>query len=163
MHIRKFLAAGAAATALLAAGAAQAALVFVGAWGVNDGVADSGPLSGQQAAALLFGGDASDYFISTAGDQASDINSQAWYLVVDFPDTVLNDAHDAVDFFGFDISAYGYDATLSDPARFVNYAFRDDGNVGGIPEPATWALVIAGFGLAGAGLRRRRAAAAPAG
>lgn len=28
---------------------------------------------------------------------------------------------------------------------------------GGVPEPATWALMIAGFGLAGAGLRRRRA------
>lgn len=27
---------------------------------------------------------------------------------------------------------------------------------GGVPEPATWALLIAGFGLAGAGLRKRR-------
>ncbi|THD61667.1 MAG: PEP-CTERM sorting domain-containing protein [Phenylobacterium sp.] len=27
---------------------------------------------------------------------------------------------------------------------------------GGVPEPASWALMIAGFGLAGAGLRRRR-------
>jgi hypothetical protein len=29
---------------------------------------------------------------------------------------------------------------------------------GVIPEPATWATLIAGFGLVGAGLRRRRAA-----
>lgn len=29
----------------------------------------------------------------------------------------------------------------------------------GVPEPATWSLLIAGFGLAGAGLRRRRAMA----
>ena len=28
---------------------------------------------------------------------------------------------------------------------------------GGVPEPASWALMIAGFGLAGAALRRRRA------
>ncbi|MBS0334781.1 MAG: PEPxxWA-CTERM sorting domain-containing protein, partial [Proteobacteria bacterium] len=31
---------------------------------------------------------------------------------------------------------------------------------GAAPEPATWALTIAGFGLAGAALRRRRAVAA---
>lgn len=33
---------------------------------------------------------------------------------------------------------------------------------GGVPEPATWALMISGFGLAGAALRRRRAVAAAA-
>jgi hypothetical protein len=32
------------------------------------------------------------------------------------------------------------------------------GGGGVIPEPATWAMLIAGFGLVGAGLRRRRAA-----
>lgn len=31
---------------------------------------------------------------------------------------------------------------------------------GAIPEPATWAMLIAGFGLVGASLRRRRAVAA---
>jgi hypothetical protein len=31
---------------------------------------------------------------------------------------------------------------------------------GGVPEPATWALMIGGFGLAGATLRRRRVAVA---
>jgi hypothetical protein len=31
-------------------------------------------------------------------------------------------------------------------------------NVPGIPEPATWALMLGGFGLAGAALRRRRVA-----
>ena len=33
-----------------------------------------------------------------------------------------------------------------------------DGKSGGVPEPATWAMMIAGFGLVGATLRRRRAA-----
>ena len=31
------------------------------------------------------------------------------------------------------------------------------GGVGAVPEPAAWALMIGGFGLAGASLRRRRA------
>jgi hypothetical protein len=39
--------------------------------------------------------------------------------------------------------------------------FFDDVRVsGGVPEPAAWSLMIAGFGLAGAALRRRRAVAA---
>ncbi len=33
------------------------------------------------------------------------------------------------------------------------------GGGGAVPEPATWALMIAGFGMAGAGLRRRAYAA----
>ena len=32
--------------------------------------------------------------------------------------------------------------------------------VGGVPEPGAWTLMIAGLGLAGAALRRRRALAA---
>jgi hypothetical protein len=31
---------------------------------------------------------------------------------------------------------------------------------GGVPEPATWALMIGGFGLAGAALRRKALVAA---
>ena len=37
--------------------------------------------------------------------------------------------------------------------------FNDPTN-GGVPEPASWALMIGGFGLAGTALRRRRAALA---
>ena len=36
-------------------------------------------------------------------------------------------------------------------------AFVPGGPVGVVPEPATWGLMIGGFGLAGAALRRRRA------
>jgi PEP-CTERM motif len=38
----------------------------------------------------------------------------------------------------------------------------DSLTVAAVPEPTTWALMIGGFGLAGAALRRRRAAAATA-
>jgi len=39
-------------------------------------------------------------------------------------------------------------------------AIRAGCGVGGVPEPASWALMIAGFGLAGGALRRRRTEAA---
>jgi hypothetical protein len=39
-------------------------------------------------------------------------------------------------------------------------AHWDNLSSGAVPEPATWAMMIAGFGLAGASLRRRRALAA---
>jgi hypothetical protein len=52
---------------------------------------------------------------------------------------------------GGDDEGYGVD----------NVLFTYDGvHTGGIPEPATWATMIAGFGLAGASLRRRRTRAA---
>jgi hypothetical protein len=40
-----------------------------------------------------------------------------------------------------------------------NYAGLDNVRLTAVPEPATWAMMIAGFGLAGATLRRRRALA----
>ena len=45
------------------------------------------------------------------------------------------------------------------PARGVYTQFFDNASldVTAVPEPATWALMIAGFGLAGASLRRRAA------
>jgi hypothetical protein len=37
--------------------------------------------------------------------------------------------------------------------RFMNFSYNSVDNA--VPEPATWALMIAGFGLAGASMRRR--------
>ncbi len=53
--------------------------------------------------------------------------------------------------------------TSVDPAAFRGFQFVsaaiDPGGPGGaVPEPTTWALLIAGFGLAGASLRRQRRA-----
>ena len=48
------------------------------------------------------------------------------------------------------------DFTLTLSPGFDNGA---GGGTGGVPEPATWGLMLAGFGLAGAALRRRRALA----
>lgn len=52
----------------------------------------------------------------------------------------------------------GYAQYVTDAGNY--YTFKGDVTVAGVPEPATWALLIAGFGLAGAGLRRRSFATA---
>jgi hypothetical protein len=39
---------------------------------------------------------------------------------------------------------------------FQNVATKEVSAVGGVPEPSSWAMLIAGFGLTGATLRRRR-------
>lgn len=158
MQLGKLFAAGAAATILFSAGAADAAKVLVGSWRLTDGPAPSAALSAQEAAAQLFGGNAADYFISTDGQQ---INEEAYYVIIGLPGNLLVDSQSSKDFFGMDISAYAFDADLAvEGDRFVNYAFIERIAGPGIPEPATWALMIGGFGLAGAALRRRRAAAA---
>jgi hypothetical protein len=40
------------------------------------------------------------------------------------------------------------------------FYYSDNPVTDGVPEPASWALMIAGFGLAGAALRRQRATVA---
>jgi hypothetical protein len=41
-------------------------------------------------------------------------------------------------------------------------AFTANGALGGVPEPATWAMMLIGFGGLGAMIRRRRATTATA-
>lgn len=43
-------------------------------------------------------------------------------------------------------------------AFFDDVTFGSAGNGGGVPEPASWAMLIAGFGLTGGVMRRRRTA-----
>lgn len=46
--------------------------------------------------------------------------------------------------------------TLDDPSGFSHAALFTTGSAPGVPEPATWAMMLFGFGLAGYALRRRR-------
>lgn len=70
---------------------------------------------------------------------------------------------------GFDLADYRFNLWTRDAGGNVHIAdFARDGGMfaaedlspGAVPEPTTWALMLAGFGLAGATLRRRRAIAA---
>lgn len=71
---------------------------------------------------------------------------------------------------GFVTYSYSFIANTSGAFQ-LGFGTRSGDNIGpvldnilvtqaGVPEPATWALLITGFGLVGAGLRRRRAVAA---
>ncbi len=73
--------------ALMMNGTAQAGALYVGSWEVNSGPSwSSHPLAytGQQAAALLFGGNAADYEISTTGSDPLLIDNKAWYSVIGY-------------------------------------------------------------------------------
>src|ERR1700733_3455175 len=81
--VKKFILASIACVTILTInGTAQAGYVYVGSWAV-----DNGPVwyqnvepvySGQSAAALLFGGSATDYVISTVDSKVADINFETW-------------------------------------------------------------------------------------
>lgn len=173
MRIRSILLASAVVGAL-AAGAATSAMAdtytYVGSWFVDSGPAwylgDTPVYSGQEAAAHLFGGSASDYVISTNGREAGAINFSAFYDAWGDPSSCGYNGPCAqnlhVDVNGDGYAQPGgtdssYSALVSDHGvHLENFAFR----VAGVPEPASWALMISGFGLAGASLRRRRTVAA---
>jgi hypothetical protein len=62
-------------------------------------------------------------------------------------------------FWLFDFGTIGANYITLDHTRgFSNAALYTTGTPpSGVPEPATWAMMLVGFGAAGAGLRRRRA------
>lgn len=162
----------AALAATITTTANAATYTYVGSWSVGDGpgwTTNPRVYTGQEAAAFLFGGTASNYAISTAGPSVGLINFRAH--VDGWADTqYLFGANDAAQNFSLDTGGTGYNSnpgfgssysayvqdhsSAGDP-RTINYAFLISGSV---PEPASWALMIVGFGLTGAAMRRRNAA-----
>ncbi len=152
---------------LALAGSAQAATVYVGSYQVDGGeywYNNSPVYSAAEAAALIFGGVASDYDISTVSNQIADINNMGWYTTwgitggqqynEDFKYDLGNDGYGNPGGSGSAISAYTWDNAQG--PQYTNYVFRVDGAGGGIPEPATWAMMLVGVGMAGGTLRRSR-------
>lgn len=150
---------------------ANASPVFVGNWHVGDGPQWNASVqtaySGQAAAALLFGGNASDYFISTISDQVADINHMAWMDQYGYGiGGILSESFsDGAQYTSGVHSAYIQDnscgvrynnpnAVCND--NYVNYAFFNAPTAGNVPEPASIALFsLALFGVAAA---RRKSA-----
>jgi len=154
--------------AVCAVGTANATVyTYVGSWAV-----DSGPwwttnppvYSGQQAAALLFGGSASQYAISTVDSNPADINFKAWLDGWGDPFTYALNGTPAAQSYSLDTGGGGYNsnpgyqsaysAYVSDHGvNLVNYAFV----ASGVPEPSTWIMMLLGFaGVGFAGYRRTK-------
>lgn len=155
-------------TLLLITSHANAALMFVGQWQVDDGPSwGSHPLAstGQAVAALLFGGSASDYSISTLGADALTVDNMAWYSILGLDgghkfaqDYVAPGSTQAPGYYysggSFNsgdaseaASAYVNDNAIG--ARYTNYAFIET-----VPAPATFALFCTA--LLGLGWSSRR-------
>jgi hypothetical protein len=151
---------------------AHAGYQYAGNWEVNSGPSwGNQPLAytGQQAAALLFGGSAGDYVISTIGADTSLINFLSWYSILGFSGPNNGGIALAQDYVslsstqapGYYYSGNSYSFDGSDAASAyvadnagrgnVNYAFRI---VNDVPEPGT--LFLLGLGLTGALIMRRR-------
>ena len=67
------------------------------------------------------------------------------------------DAGNVSVFWLFDFGTTGANfVTLDDPTGWSNATLYTTGSPPGVPEPATWAMMLLGFGAAGTALRRSR-------
>ena len=94
---------------------------------------------------LLFTGTLADYTAAATGTKTFQANTTYKVSVNTLARTGFANADAQV--IGTGTQAYKYDRSIS---------FSLNGVTGAVPEPATWAMMILGFGLVGAALRQRR-------
>jgi hypothetical protein len=152
---------------------------FVGAWSpyTSDapywgGDGPTGPLAftGQEAAAWIFGGSASDYVISTISRDVADINHSAWYDVIGIGGGVFAEDYNNKylgQFYGPASIPFCCGSTypnLNAASAYIrdnfvagtNYAFQVS-NVSAVPVPAALPLLLTAIGgMFGARRLRKR-------
>jgi len=134
---------------------AQASAGLIGSWEVDQGPSwqpSPTAYTGQEAAALLFGGNPSDYWIST---DPNTITHTAWYSIIyvglgEFAENYTQNTSGLYQTSG-DASAYVNDNAIG--PTYTNYAFSA---TPGVPEPGTTALVLSGLAASVAVIRRRK-------
>lgn len=149
-------------TILVCSGALQASagVIFVGSWQVDQGpiwTTNPATYTGQEAAALLFGGSPTDYFISTIDNNVANIDHMAWYSVWGEFDGAKYSENYKLDLGqpGYNdpsglntaISAYVWDSAIG--ASYTNFAFRVT-----TPEPSG-GMIFAIASLGACWYRRR--------
>ncbi len=162
---------------LMFVSSANAGLIYVGSWEVYDPAAPTwteappnGPLAytAQEAAALLFGGNAADYSISTIDSLVANINNMAWYDVIGYGGSLFAENYsnkylgqyygptNDYEFGNPNNAASAFIRDNLDGAGARNYAFINDDIE--VPEPSVLTLLLAG--LMGVATQRRRVQAA---
>lgn len=94
---------------------------------------------------LQFSGSVADFAGAAASQKTFAANTKYTVVVGTQPRVGLANADVEVN--GQNAQTYNYDRSIS---------FSLSGVTGAVPEPATWAMMILGFGLVGAALRQRR-------
>lgn len=106
----------------------------------------------------LFGLNAGNFF-GTGPTTFTLTTNLGAYVFNDIVDTATGQA--PLSFHGFQAGPGEYFTSVAwSSAQATGVTDVQLGAAAGVPEPATWALMISGFGLAGASLRRRRTVAA---
>ena len=109
-----------------------------------------------------FNADAVGFYFASNYNSGTAISFKAFNGATEILSTTITGGgvYDSFAYFGFDglgdVTSIRLDAANG---GFVSIAEVSTG-LGAVPEPATWAMFIAGFGLVGAAVRRRSAVAA---
>lgn len=101
--------------------------------------------------------------VTTAGGQQVNKTLQSWILS-NYSSTAFVSGISVGDGSGALATYHAFvdNVTLGTTAGSTTYNFELPSAIGAVPEPATWAMMIAGFGLVGGAIRRRSTTLVPA-